>query len=160
MSEFAPAGSWQTPLDVAYAHLGVHETLGRPNRSPAVDVWLRFVNLEPDDGPPGGYPWCAAFVSWCCFKGGRPIVKSASVRKLLMRNGDIEVADPFPGDVCIALMPNGTGHCGFYLKREQGRIYTLDGNTNESGSREGNAVAIRDRPVDYWDRFLRPRPPG
>lgn len=32
-------------------------------------------------------------------------------------------------------------------------------NTNESGSREGNAVAIRDRPVDYWDRALRPRAP-
>lgn len=161
MTEFAPAGSWQTPLDVAHAHLGVHETPGRPNRGPMIDQWLRFVGLEPDDGPPEGYAWCAAFLSWCCAKGGRPVVKSASVRKLLMRNGDLEVAidGAMPGDVMISLMANGKGHCGFFIKREAGRIHTLDGNTNESGSREGNAVAIRSRPVDYWDRCIRPRAP-
>jgi uncharacterized protein (TIGR02594 family) len=158
VSEFAPAGSWKTPLDVAYAFLGVHEQ-GGPNRGPMVDQWVRFVGLEPDDAPTGGYPWCAAFVSWCCAQVGYELVKGASVRKLLMRNGDLEVAEPFPGDICISLMANGTGHCGFYLKREHGRIYTLDGNTNEQGSREGNSVALRDRPVDYWDRFLRPRAP-
>jgi hypothetical protein len=159
VTEFAPAGSWQTPLDVAHAHLGVHETPGRPNRGPMIDVWLRFVGLEPDDGPPEGYAWCAAFASWCCFKGGRPVRKSPRVRQLLMLNGDLEVSDPLPGDICISLMANGKGHCGFYLRRESGRIYSLDGNTNETGSREGNAVAIRDRPADYWMRFLRPRAP-
>jgi hypothetical protein len=64
-----------------------------------------------------------------------------------------------PGDVMISLMANGKGHCGLFIKREHGRIFSIDGNTNESGSREGNAVAIRDRPVDYWDRCLRPRAP-
>lgn len=160
--EFAPAGSWQTPLDVAHAHLGVQEE-GGPNRGPMIDVWLRFVNLEPDYAASAlGYPWCAAFVSWCCWKGGRPVVKSASVRQLLMKNGDIEVAadSAMPGDVMISLMANGKGHCGLFIKRESGRIVTIDGNSNESGSREGNSVVIKSRPVDYWDRCLRPAIPS
>jgi hypothetical protein len=163
MTEFAPGGlpTTATPLDAAHACLGVHETPGKPNRSPWVDKALRFVGLEPDDGPPEGYAWCAAAVSLWCHQGGRPITKSASVRKLLMRNGDLEVSvdNAQPGDVMISLMANGKGHCGLFIKREHGRIFSIDGNTNESGSREGNSVAIRDRPVDYWDRALRPRTP-
>lgn len=160
MTEFAPGGlpPTATPLDVAHAHLGVQETPGRPNRGPMIDVWLRFVKLEPDEGPPEGYAWCAAFASWCCWRGGRTIVRAPGVRKLLLLNGDIEVGDPLPGDLCISLLASGKGHCGFYIKREHGRIWTIDGNTSEKGSREGNAVAIVDRPVDYWGRFL--RPPG
>lgn len=163
MTEFAPGGlpPTATPLDVAHSYLGVHETRGRPNRGPMIDMWNRFVGLEPDDCPdPGGYPWCAAFVSWCCHRGGRPIVKGASARKLLMRNPDIEVPmDSLqPGDILINLMSNGKGHVAFFVKKGQGRIYSLDGNSNDAGSRDGRDVALVDRPVDYWDRALRPKP--
>jgi hypothetical protein len=154
MTLFAPGDviPTATPLDVAHAYLGVQET--SRNRGPLIDEWVRFVGLEPD----GEHPWCAAFASWVCWKGNRPVVKGASVRKLLMRNGDIEVSEPMPGDLCIHLGAEGKGHVGFFIRRlfDAGRIETIDGNTNEKGSREGNAVAIVDRPIDYWHRFLRP----
>lgn len=164
MTEFGPAGigSWSTPLDVAMAHLGVQETPGRPNRGPMIDQWLRFVGLEPDDcDDPGGYSWCAAFVSWCCDKGGRPIKKSPGARKLLLLNLALEVALDalMPGDVLVNLMAKGKGHVAFFVRREHGRIYTIDGNSNDAGSRNGRDVAAVDRPVDYWDRAFRPRAP-
>jgi hypothetical protein len=163
VSGFAPGlpSPGDTPLDVAWRNLAVSEK-GGPNRGAMIDEWLRNVYLDPNKGPPGGYPWCAAAVSWWCEKGGRPIRKSASVWRLYDANHQLMVDDPQPGDICIRLEKGergGKGHCGLYLGTEDGKVKTIEGNTNEAGSREGNAVAIKLRERAYWNmRFLRPRP--
>lgn len=157
MSGFAPGAlpPDATPLDHAYQHLGIREEGGR-NRGPLIDEWVRRCGFAPE----GAHPWCAAFASCMVEDADYGIASHASVRKLLEINNELEVGSPESGDLCIHLNANGTGHIGFFIMRlpGEGRIQTLDGNTNVHGSREGNAVAIVSRPVDYWTRFLRPRP--
>jgi hypothetical protein len=147
-----------TPVDVAMRMLGVQEQ-GGPNRGPMIDEFLRFVYLNPDKGPPGGFPWCAAFVSWCCYYGNRPLRKSGSVLRLYDANHTLYADEPQVGDICIMLKQSGKGHCGFYLRTTDGEIVTVEGNTNAAGSRDGDGVHIKRRERAYWNmRFLRPRP--
>lgn len=42
---------------------------------------------------------------------------------------------------------NGTGHAGFVEKVTGTTVYTIEGNTNDSGGREGYKVARRKRDV-------------
>lgn len=159
MSPFGPGepSPGDRPVDVAMRYLGVQEEGGK-NRGRLIDEWLRFVYLNPDKGPPGGFPWCAAFVSAMCWDAGYYIRKSGSVLRLYDANHQIQADEPQVGDVCIHLAGSGKGHCGFYLRTVDGEIETVEGNTNESGSREGNAVAIQRRERAYWNmRFLRPK---
>ena len=159
MPEHAPgafhAGS--TPLDVALTQLGVRETA--PNRGPQVDEYLRSVGLEPTAG---SYPWCVAFVRWCCSRVGVWLPRTAGVKRLWEMGEDLRVDVPMTGDIAIHLRPDGLGHCGFVMDwttTDDGTmIQTIDGNTNAEGSREGDRVAIKDRPRAYWNMgWLRPR---
>jgi hypothetical protein len=153
-----------TPLECAYRYLGVQES-GGPNRGPLIDQWLRRVKLEPDPAkndkaPKGGYPWCSAFACAMCHDGGRPLPSpSASVARLWERNGDalaVGLNDLQSGDLVLRLTPGET-HVAFYVRRPRpGRIETLDGNSNESGSRDGRDVVIKERSEDFWQAALRP----
>jgi hypothetical protein len=105
-------------------------------------MYLRSVGLGK------GYPWCAAFVRWCydqvkvktTINGAaasvhRPSALVYAARRLL--------TEPKPGDAFtlwyIAL--NRIGHTGFYHRRINRTVYeTVEGNTNEAGSREGDGV--------------------
>jgi hypothetical protein len=71
----------------------------------------RLENTTLGPGQPGrsrgGYAWCAAFAVAMCEEGGRPVRKSASVRRLLQLNRDLEVDDLQPGDLLIHLSDDG-----------------------------------------------------
>ena len=158
MTEFAPGGAGHdaTPLDVAYRYLGVQEEGGKPNRGRMIDVWLRFCYIDPEKG---SFPWCAAFVSWCCHVGNHTIHKSPSVQRLFDANYKLEVpiAELEPGDV-VFHFDKGGNHVGFFVRHlGDGKVQTIDGNTNDLGSREGNAVGTPYRPLSYWHRAIRPR---
>jgi hypothetical protein len=147
-----------TPLEVAHAFLGVVETTG-PNRGPWIDRWLRYCGLEPDPAknpkvPRGGYPWCAAFVSWCCWRGGRPLPSpSAGVLKLWQAHASLAVKEPKMGDLLLRLEPGQT-HIGMFIRDLGGRWESIEGNTNAGGSREGNAVEVKERPRSHWQGIL------
>jgi hypothetical protein len=146
-----------TALDFALTQIRVRET--GPNRGPEVDTFLRAVGLDPEKG---SYPWCAAFAYWCCHQALLWIPRTASVAKLLDRATALVVAEPRPGDICTMLRMDGKGHCGIFVRKFTGYdgadwIETCDGNTNQDGSREGDRVAMKERPLRYWNRaFLRP----
>jgi uncharacterized protein (TIGR02594 family) len=159
VSEFGPGGihAGSTPLEVALTQLGVRETA--PNRGPQVDEYLRGVGLEPTAG---SYPWCVAFVRWCCSRTGIWLPRTAGVKRLweMGKESGLRVSEPEPGDIAIHLRPDGLGHCGFFMQmaEDDDWIETIDGNTNAEGSREGDRVAIKQRPAAYWNMgFLRPR---
>jgi hypothetical protein len=139
----------QQSLQIAIAQLGVCEQPRNSNMGPEVNQYLRSVGLRP------GYPWCMAFVYWCveqaCQKSGRtnPMVRTGGVmrqwnetklRKLSHRDRAIKA-----GDVFIMRFARGTGHTGFVKEVHPGRIVTIEGNTNDEGSREGYEVAQRER---------------
>lgn len=144
-----------TILDVAFKYLGVQETPGKPNRGPKIDGWLRFVGLVPEGN---AYAWCCAFAVSVVFESGHSCKKTASVKNFCELNKHLKVDVPQPGDLCARINENGTGHIAFFVRNLDGDyVESVDGNTNDAGSREGNQVAIKDRPRAYWNAgFYRP----
>lgn len=97
--------------------------------------------------------WCMAFVYWCAVQAG--------VDKLMYRSGGVlkvwqktpakykVYKDPQPGDIFIMDKGKGLGHTGFVEKTDGTFIYTIEGNTNDTGSREGIEVARLQRPIKH-----------
>jgi hypothetical protein len=65
------------------------------------------------------------------------------------------VGEPKAGDVFIMDFGKGLGHTGIVLKTDANFIYTIEGNTNDSGSREGIAVCNKQRPKKKIKGYLR-----
>ncbi len=144
-------------LKVAKSQVGVREA--GTNRGPDVDKYLSSVGLKP---PPGN-PWCMAFVYWCFEKAsqtmgrGNPAVKSghcltvwnnATGKKV---SGSEAVNNPAkikPGYVFIMDYGGGKGHTGFVVSVNGGIVTTIEGNTNDGGSREGDGVYQRSRKIN------------
>lgn len=162
MTEFGPAvpRPGATPLECAHAHLGVQET--GPNRGPLIDEWHRRVGIDVNhpDAPEGGYEWCASFACCMVMDGGHELdAYSASVRKLHDRNPDLRVpvGEARPGDLLLRLVPGQT-HVAMLSDVTASPLWvTVDGNSNEAGSRRGNAVVRKERPASHWQAALRPR---
>lgn len=94
--------------------------------------------------------WCMAFVYWCYVqaKAAGDFPKSGGVLKVweLAPAKNKVLKDPQPGDVFIMNKGKGLGHTGFVEKVDINFIYTIEGNTNDTGSREGIAVCRLQRP--------------
>jgi hypothetical protein len=136
-------------LQVAINQLGVSEKPVGSNAGPEVNNYLKSVGLRP------GYAWCMAFIYWCVEQAAKelneinPLVKTGGVlrqwnevklRKLSSRDRAIK-----PGDIFIMDYGKGLGHAGFVERVGNGIIHTIEGNTNEGGSREGYKVTRRQR---------------
>ncbi len=118
-----------------------------PNRSQAIDIYLRTVNSTPPN------PWCAAFVGsnlyWC----GISNPKSAWSPDYAKPQDIIWTYTqprnkPLAGDVVTYYYSNigRVGHVGFYEKTDSdGYFITIEGNTNGAGSREGDGVYKKKR---------------
>jgi hypothetical protein len=123
-----------------------------------VDEYLRGVGLNP---AAGSFPWCAAFVYFCfgaaSARLGRrnPAVKTAGVlahwnktdahgaRRIWTADALSEPGLVRPGQVFIIDYGRGVGHTGLVTGMRNGKLLTLEGNTNDGGSREGVGVFAR-----------------
>jgi hypothetical protein len=105
-----------------------------------------------------------AFVYWCVgkatdmlevknplFKTGIVMIQynTTNLRKLPKTSKAIK-----PGDIFIMEFGHGTGHTGFVEKVEGSVVHTIEGNTNDDGSREGYEVAKRERPLSSFKGFI------
>jgi len=146
-------------LEVAVSQLGVLERPPGSNRGPEVDRYLRSVGLDP---AAGSYAWCAAFVHWCFAEAAsrlgvsNPAIRTAGVldhwRKAArspaacrVRGADA-AQDPtlvLPGAVFAISVGRGLGHMGLVEAVDGGNLVTVEGNTNDDGSREGIGVFRR-----------------
>lgn len=123
------------------SQVGVREE-GGDNRGVHVEWYLESVKLGP------GYPWCAAFVSWCYqnvnvvapHSGWVPSYALKSKR--IYERGKFQKSIPQQGDVfMIWYSTKGRpAHIGFVDEWGDEWIITVEGNTNENGSREGDGV--------------------
>jgi len=159
----APALEADAPLlsgaiEQASAEIGVLEAPPGSNRGPRVDAYLRAVGLNPGAG---SFAWCAAFVYFCFDEASRghgrknPLVKTAGVLDHWNRAAQrgarrIKAADALaqpdlvrPGQIFVMDFGGGAGHTGMVRGIRDGKLVTIEGNTNDGGSREGIGVFER-----------------
>lgn len=157
----------------ASAFIGVREEGGN-NRGPMIERFLEKV------GHKEGQPWCAAFVYYVGYwshceptseRSAWPLPATASCYMLgqFARKKQILVKEPMPGDVFLVYNPllMRFAHTGIVVQvsrrelRASGSVWyeciTIEGNTNEEGSRDGDAVARKPRRFypEAGDRFIR-----
>lgn len=130
-------------LTAARATLGIRETTR--NSGPEIDAWLQYVHATPGD------PWCAAYVAAVHRMAAvecdlpNPCPRTAGALRLW----DLTLPEcrrelPAPGDVFVldTGAPGGAGHAGIVeaVNPAGDTLTTIEGNSNEAGSREGDAV--------------------
>lgn len=139
--------------------LNVRET--GENRGEVVEQYLRSAGLGP------GFPWCAAFVNSCYRRAGArqselpPHPASACNWREWSNSCGWLVMKPERGDLfgwCDKA--KWRGHVGFVVtvRRVLGITWltTIEGNTNEAGSREGTRLMRKKRMVTSKLWFARP----
>lgn len=147
-------------LAEAKRYLGVKEEPIGSNHGTCVSYWLK------EAGVADGLPWCAAFVHSMGVQAlGRTNWKlptTASVAALAAwgaTQGTVLKTLPKRGDVFLlwepGLVPARFGHTGFVTSVNHSTISTIEGNTNDGGSREGFGVFARERPIQPSTRYLR-----
>lgn len=128
------------------SQIGVREATGR-NDGQAVEMYLRSTNLGK------GYAWCAAFVKWVFVSCGVKTTITAwsptahNSNNIVYFKSRLE-KEPLPGDVFTIwnVKMKRISHTGFFHRKVNASIYeTIEGNTNEGGSREGDGVYKRRR---------------
>lgn len=146
-------------LEIAISQIGVEEEPKGSNSGPQVNQYLKSVGLSP------GFAWCMAFIYWCVNEACKqleiqnPLVKTAGVLYQLRHTTcRIIPGKSFqavkPGDIFIMEFKNGLGHAGIVEKIEKGIVYTVDGNTNDEGGREGYEVVRRERSITSIKAFI------
>lgn len=121
--------------------LGVREFSNR-NDGERVETYLAYTGNKKGDA------WCAAFVCWVLGKAGVVNPRSAWSPDLFPKNRIVwqynqnKKMTPGKGDVfAIWFADKGRiAHCGFVDEWNDKWVVTVEGNTTESGSREGDGV--------------------
>jgi hypothetical protein len=142
----------------AKSQIGVYEVTS--NQAPAISKYWAATNYP--EGMQNREPWCAAFVCWCVAEGVRntkPTIwqlprtarafgmdeEWAKENKLVVHsNPSVPIMNP--GDVIVFRF----SHTGIYVGPAglPGEILTIEGNTNGSGSREGDGVYQKTRSLN------------
>jgi len=128
---------------VYYSQIGVREKTGH-NDGDQVESYLNSAGLGK------GYPWCASFVFWTFTQCGDTLdikypawVPSYFPNdKLILVRNEFKLRNPMFGDL-IGIWFNSKGrlaHIGFYDGENKKFYFTVEGNTNIAGSREGDGV--------------------
>jgi hypothetical protein len=145
-------------LEIAISQIGQSEQPKGSNSGPMVDQYLKAVGLNP------GYPWCQAFVNWCFEKAAEQMGKAEPVpntggvlkcwdmmslnHRILQREAVSRPQLVKPGMQFVMNYGHGQGHTGIVERIEGLVLHTIEGNTNEAGSREGCVVARKERRMD------------
>lgn len=155
--------------EIAAKYIGVKET----GNNKAGDSKELLAIFKSDslivNGATDGYPWCAAFVSFCVQKllNNSPSFstttppKEASVSRFLnvwAKNNNClvfprnsEFFTPQKGDIVVFTF----SHIGIVESVNGRMITTIEGNTNDAGSREGSVVARKVRINSIIKSYIR-----
>ena len=148
-------------LSIALQEVGQQEVPKGSNSGPMVDKYLLSVGLKP------GYAWCQAFVYWCfAIAAARiskrsPVIRTAGVQdcwnktptalKITKAQAQKTPELITPGCQLILVYGSGMGHTGIVEKVDGEIIHTIEGNSNDTGDREGYEVVRHTRKLtDKW----------
>ena len=142
-------------IEIAKSQLGVQEIPKGSNAGPDVEKYLKSVGLGK------GYSWCMAFVYWCVLEASikiassNPLKKTGGVLDQYNSRKNLVTKTPAAGDIFIMDFGKGVGHTGFVESVAGNIIHTIEGNTNDDGSREGYEVCRRQRQTNTIKAFIR-----
>ena len=167
---------------IAEEQLGLQEDPRGSNRGAALQKFFEADNLTIPNPEPGtlnpkpqitdGYPWCAAFVSWCVQEWERRVQSSgfrvgaqfiaprlAAVAQFpdWARENNCLISKPWTagwplrGDIVIF----NFSHCGIVAEITGRHFSSVEGNTNKDGGPEGYKVASKLRDYSQVSRFIR-----
>lgn len=136
-------------INQAGNQIGVREATNH-NDGPAVESYLASVGLGK------GYSWCMAFVYWCAKQASaklgvtNPLKQTGGVLDEWHSGRGTHLTEPVPGSIFIMDFGGGEGHTGIVtgVFTDQNIIHTIEGNTNDNGSREGIGVFRKTRNID------------
>lgn len=142
-------------LSVARSQMGFQEIPKGSNWGPHVRKYLASVGIN------FAASWCMAFVYWCYQQACKemnidnPLVKTGGVLKQ-WNEIDKKYKANVPQVGCIFIMDygGGLGHTGIVERIDGDTLYTIEGNTNDEGSREGYEVCRRTRKVAKCVGFI------
>lgn len=133
-------------IQIAISQIGEEEKPRGSNWGHPVQDYLASVGIS--------FPasWCLAFVYWCFDKAA----KQLEAQNPLVRTGGVlhewntiskgfKASTPQIGSIFIQDHGHGLGHTGIVEKIVDGMLYTIEGNTNDTGSREGYEVCRKIR---------------
>lgn len=133
-------------LEIAISQVGQEEKPHGSNWGLPVKNYLGSVGIN--------FPasWCMAFIYWCFLEAS----KKLNVPNTAIKTGGVLVAwnkapesikhtSPAVGSVFIMDFGKGLGHTGIVKSFDDKFIYTIEGNTNDTGSREGIEVCYKKR---------------
>lgn len=157
-------------LEIATGEIGVREEPPGSNKGKRIGEYQRAVGIDP------GEPWCVAFVFFCFATAARALKKRNPLDQAGCKTGSVldlwnrarrakgiklllhddALNDPSkvkPGMVFLISTGGGCGHVGFVASVSGNRLETIEGNTNDGGSREGIGVFRRSgRTIDSINR--------
>ena len=143
-------------LQSAQSQIGVSEIPKGSNAGADVEKYLKSVGLGK------GLAWCMAFVFWNVLEAStklntqNPLKITGGVIDQYNSRPLLRKKTPATGDIFIMDFGKGIGHTGFVEKvLPNGKIQTIEGNTNDDGSREGYEVCRRTRNISSIKSFLR-----
>lgn len=92
--------------------------------------------------------WCATFVSWCALKSGNAELYPRTA-SCLTGVGWFKQRKRFSEYPAVGAQvffgPSGGSHTGLVYDYDDTYVYTVEGNTNDSGSAEGDGVYLKKR---------------
>lgn len=132
-------------LKIAITQVGKRENPVGSNWGEPVKSYLLSVGIN--------FPasWCMAFIYWCFQKAASTLevantaIKTGGVLAAWNKAKLHQSKTPSVGAVFIMDYGKGLGHTGIVEKFDKDFIYTIEGNTNDTGSREGIEVCRRKR---------------
>lgn len=148
-------------VKVLNLQLYVRETQG-PNRGPEVDMYNREVKA------PMGSSWCGAFVGWNLTQfhiinpNSAWSPNYALPKDIIWKYKKLNSIKPLPGDVPTYWNAHlgRVGHVGIYTYTDlNGYFITIEGNTNNNGSFNGDGVYKKKRnpnQVYAISRYIKP----
>lgn len=145
-------------LEIAEGEIGVMEVPPGSNAGKRVEEYQNSVGISKGD------PWCVAFEYFCfeaaatelgvsnplttkCKTGGVLDLwnraRKAKVKTITQEEALDSPSKIQPGMLFIISTGGGNGHTGFVVRRSGKYLITIEGNTNDGGSREGIGVFRR-----------------
>jgi hypothetical protein len=141
-----PKDPYNSVVVAAQKEVGVREG-SIPNAGKRVSEYLGYVGINTPD------KWCAAWVSYVFGQAGYSVPKTAWSPALFP--GSKLVKNAKPGIVLGIYYPSlkRIAHCGIVEGVKNDWIFSIEGNTNVNGSREGDGVYRRKRHIRSIHRF-------